>query len=178
MTRFIQSRANASMPASATRSISRGLRRSAWSRASTAWRGYPASFFRREKRSSDAHPTISPSRRTAAVAQWVSLMPRTIIGDRTEKFRRVSLTRTSRSRLRRRESAPERHRAAIGPRRGWPPPERAASRGHAAYSCWLWLAIIVDARHWDTNRQCVCVKTIEFAFAYWEGFGDGGVTVQ
>src|SRR2546422_366461 len=33
MTRFIQSRANASIPARATRSISRGLSRSAWSSA-------------------------------------------------------------------------------------------------------------------------------------------------
>src|SRR3989449_7181746 len=51
------------------------------SRASTAARGYPASFFSRENRSSDAQPTMAPSRSTAAVAQWVSLIPRTIIRD-------------------------------------------------------------------------------------------------
>src|SRR2546422_3388980 len=51
------------------------------SRASTAARGYPASFFIRENRSSDAQPTMAPSRSTAAVAQWVSLIPRTIIRD-------------------------------------------------------------------------------------------------
>src|SRR5258705_7334941 len=48
------------------------------SSASTARRGYPASFFSRENRSSEAQPTISPSRSTAAVAQCVSLIPRTI----------------------------------------------------------------------------------------------------
>src|SRR4029453_2281428 len=36
------------------------------------------SFFSREKRSSEAQPMISPSRNTAAVAQCVSLIPRTI----------------------------------------------------------------------------------------------------
>src|SRR5437773_10078975 len=47
-------------------------------RASMARRGYPASFFSRLNRSSEAQATMRPSRRTAAVAQWVSLMPRTI----------------------------------------------------------------------------------------------------
>src|SRR2546422_8033371 len=58
----------------------RSIPRSA-SKASIAARGYPASFFSRENRSSDAQPTMAPSRSTAAVAQWVSLIPRTIIRD-------------------------------------------------------------------------------------------------
>src|SRR5437879_10111353 len=59
--------------------MSAGAIRSSRSSASTAPRGYPASFLRRVNRSSEAQPTMRPSRRTAAVAQCVSLMPRTII---------------------------------------------------------------------------------------------------
>src|SRR5438874_902726 len=59
--------------------MSRGVSERSRSRASTARRGYPASFFSRVKRSSEALPTMAPSRRIAAVAQWVSVMPRTII---------------------------------------------------------------------------------------------------
>jgi hypothetical protein len=32
--------------------------------------------------------------------------------------------------------------------------------------------------HQSANGKRVCVKPIEFALAYWEGCGDGEVTVQ
>src|SRR3989454_7646283 len=42
---------------------------------------FPYTTLFRSNRSSDAQPTMAPSRSTAAVAQWVSLIPRTIIRD-------------------------------------------------------------------------------------------------
>src|SRR5438552_7444641 len=78
--------------------------------------------------------------------------------------------------LRRRESTPGSNRATGGPGADGRRRERAASRGPGAYSCGLWLAIIVDAPHGDAGRQWACVKQIELAFPSREGVGDGAVT--
>src|SRR2546428_3830946 len=73
--------------------MSRGVSASSRSSASTARRGEPASFLSRVKRSSEAQPTMAPSRRTAAVAQWVSVMPRTIIPPILQHRGRILLQR-------------------------------------------------------------------------------------